>query len=247
MIWVALGDSVSGTAHRSRNVPCQDAFRYRIFGAMADFLLIVAADGAGSASHSEVGATIACDEFVRRVQAIEPETLFTYNGITELFAIVRVALVAEAERLSVLPRELACTVLLTVVGPTSAVFAQIGDGAIVIGQGQDYRVIFWPEPAEYVNATDFLTDESIDKLIRFEVVTESICEVAALTDGLQRVALDFADRTAYSGFFRPLFHKLRTTADLESLAEPFHNFLDSDRVNERSDDDKTLVLAVRCS
>jgi len=245
MGWTVLGESVIGTAHRSRNVPCQDAFRFRTFGVSGEWLVIAAADGAGSASHSETGATRACDEFVRLVESLEPDTLFIRDGMTELFAQVRNALLAEAERLNVLPRELACTALLAVVGPASAVFAQLGDGAIVLGQGQEYRVVFWPEPAEYANTTDFLTDDSFRDWIRFEPVTDSITELAVFTDGLQRLALDFANRTAYPGFFWPLFSELRAAADPESLVEPFRLFLDSDRVNERTDDDKTLVFAVR--
>jgi hypothetical protein len=164
-----------------------------------------------------------------------------------MFSDVRATLFALAECLGVRPRDVACTALLAVIGPTSAAFAQLGDGAIVIGQGEGYRTIFWPEPAEYANATDFLTDDTFPDKLRFEVVTDSIAEVAALTDGLQRIALDYAARTAYTGFFRPIFSELRNTTDPESLAEPFHKFLDSDRVNERTDDDKTLVLAVRRS
>ncbi len=212
---------------------------------MAEWLVIVAADGAGSASHSEVGATLACDEFVRRVQAIEPGMLFTRYGMTALFADVRTALFAEAERLKVPPREVACTALLAVVGPASATLAQLGDGAIVIGHGQDHRVVFWPEPAEYANATDFLTDDQFADFIRVEMVRDPIVEVAAFTDGLQRLALDFTTRTAYRPFFCPLFNELRTAADPATLAEPLRKFLDSDRVNERTDDDKTLILAVR--
>jgi hypothetical protein len=165
--------------------------------------------------------------------------------MTALFTEVRNAVFAEADRLNVRPRELACTALLAVVGPASAVFAQLGDGAIVFGQGQDYRVAFWPEPAEYANATDFLTDDSFGDLMRFETVTDSIVEVAAFTDGLQRLALDFTARTAYPAFFRPIFNELRIATDNDSLLEPFRKFLDSERVNERTDDDKTLILAVR--
>jgi hypothetical protein len=242
MVWSTLGDSLAGTSHRARSVPCQDAFRICTFD---EWLVITVADGAGSASHSEIGATVACDEFVRRVAALDPDILLTREGMTALFTEVRNALFSEAERLNVRPREVACTALLAVIGPASAAFAQLGDGVIVIGQGEDHRVIFWPEPAEYANATDFLTDDSFAGLMRFETVKDSIVEVAALTDGLQRVALDFTARTAYPGFFRPLFNELRIAANLESLAEPFRKFLDSDRVNERTDDDKTLVLAVR--
>lgn len=245
MVWAALGESIIGTSHRARNVPCQDAFRFRAFGSMDEWLVIVVADGAGSASHAEIGATLACDEFVRRVEALDPEMLFTREGMTALFGDVRAALISEAEHRNVRSRELACTALLAVVGPSSAAFAQLGDGAIIIGQGHDHRVVFWPEPAEYVNATDFLTDDLFADFIRFETVADPIVEVAALTDGLQRLALDLTARTAYPAFFRPLFNELRTAADPESLLEPFREFLDSDRVNERTDDDKTLILAIR--
>lgn len=244
MAWIALGESVAGTSHRARNLPCQDAFRFRVFGPEADWLVIVAADGAGSATHSDIGATLACDEFVRRVEADKADALFSRESIAALFASVRAVLVAEAERRDLRPRELACTALLAVVGPAGAAFAQIGDGAIVIGREQDHRTVFWPEPTEYANATDFLTDEVFADRIRFEAITEPVVEVAALTDGLQRLALDYTARTAHPAFFRPLFNVLRTTADPESLVEPFRKFLDSDRVNERTDDDKTLVLGV---
>jgi hypothetical protein len=72
-----------------RNVPCQDAFRFRTFGSAAEWLVIATADGAGSASHSEIGATLACDEFVRRVEALEPDQEFTRDGMTALFTEVR--------------------------------------------------------------------------------------------------------------------------------------------------------------
>jgi hypothetical protein len=242
MGWATLGDSVTGTSHRARSVPCQDAFRFCTIG---EWLVIAVADGAGSSSHSETGATLVCDELVRRVAVLDLNTLLVREGMTDLFTEVRTALFAEAERIGVKPREVACTALLAVIGPASAAFAQHGDGAIVIRQGEDYRTVFWPEPAEYANATDFLTDDSFPSFMRFEAVTALIAEVAALTDGLQRVALDFAVRAAYPAFFRPLFNELRAATDTELLAEPFRRFLDSDRVNQRTDDDKTLVLAVR--
>lgn len=245
MVWVALGESVTGTAHRARNLPCQDAFRYRTIGTTGEWLAIATADGAGSASHSDIGATLVCDEFVQRVEKLDPDSLFTREGMTRLFADVRIALHDKAECLDVRSRELACTGLFAFLGPTTAAFGQIGDGAIVIGHGETLRTIFWPEPSEYANATDFLTDEHFADVIQFHTMSEPIHEVALLTDGLQRLALDFAARSVHLPFFRPLFDHLRTTTDPESLVEPFRNFLDSPRINERTDDDKTLVFAVR--
>ena len=239
--WTVLGVSVAGTSHRARDLPCQDACRWCHFGPDGDWLAVAVADGAGSATHADAGATLCVAEFARRVGLVTPDALMTVDGMTELFRSVRDALVAEAERLGVPGREVACTALLALVGPAAAAFAQVGDGAIVVGD----RVVFWPEPAEYANATDFLTDADWAANLRFESVTGPISEFAVLTDGLQRLALDFASKTPHAAFFRPLFDALTTDADADSLIEPLRMFLDSPRVNARTDDDKTLVIAAR--
>jgi hypothetical protein len=165
--------------------------------------------------------------------------------VIELFRAVREAIIAEAEARRVRSRELACTALLAVVGPSDATFAQLGDGAIVLGGEPECRAVFWPEPSEYANSTDFLTDERFADAIHFTTVPTPVSELALLTDGLQRLALDFAARKPHLGFFRPLFERLRSVDNTEELYEPFRGFLDSPRVNARTDDDKTLILAVR--
>ena len=243
--WAVLGDSCTGTSHRTRNTPCQDAFRYEAFGEFAEWLVIAVADGAGSAAHSEIGAKLVCDEFISRVPNIEPDKLANRDEIIELFATVRDTVIAEAERLNAVPRELACTVLLCVIGPMTATFAQLGDGAIVVRGSEEFRTVFWPEPSEYANATDFLTEDRFREAIQFATMSESICELAVLTDGLQRLALDFTTRQPHRAFFQPFFERLRVETEPTTLVEPFREFLDSARVNDRTDDDKTLVIAIR--
>jgi Protein phosphatase 2C len=245
MHWCVLGESVKGTAHRDRNIACQDSFRYQMFEREGEWLVVAVADGAGSASRSEVGATRACDEFVRRIQVMEPNSLSTREAMTGLFADVRRVLIDEAEALGIRGRDLACTVLLAIVGPDAATIAQVGDGAIILDDGRGYRVAFWPEPDEYANATDFLTDDRFAEVMRFEAIAGPILGIALLTDGLQRLALDYTARAPFPGFFGPLFRQLGASIDLESLQEPYRAFLDSPQVNERTDDDKTLVIAAR--
>jgi hypothetical protein len=244
MTWSVLGESVAGSAHRARNIPCQDAFRSRLFGSNCDWLVVAVADGAGSASHSDVGANCACDEFVQRVATRSPDSLSSLESMVSLFTDVRAVIVGEAEKLAVPPRELACTALLAIVGPESVAAAQLGDGAIVLVDGRDFKTAFWPEPAEYANMTDFITDTRFADALRFERFPPGLSEIAILTDGLQRVALDFGARTPHQPFFRPLFNILQTVTNIGSLSQPFLAFLDSPRINERTDDDKTLVLAV---
>jgi hypothetical protein len=67
------------------------------------------------------------------------------------------------------------------------------------------------------------------------------------SDGLQRLALVYESQTAYTPFFEPMFSVLRK-ADLaacDTLSDQLARFLSSPKVNERTDDDKTLVLATR--
>jgi hypothetical protein len=128
-----------------------------------------------------------------------------------------------------------------------AVFGQLGDGAIVTGSGLEYQVLFWPEPTGYANATNFLTDTEYEQHIHYDAVSTPISELALITDGLQRIALDFSQRTPYVDFFRPLFRTLSEVTNPGDLKDPIRNFLDSQKVNERTDDDKTLVIACRHS
>ncbi len=72
-------------------------------------------------------------------------------------------------------------------------------------------------------------------------------ELALFTDGLERLALDFATNTAFPGFFEPMFKPLKITnaGRQRELSRELRTFLDSPRVIERTDDDKTLILARR--
>jgi hypothetical protein len=70
-------------------------------------------------------------------------------------------------------------------------------------------------------------------------------EVSLLTDGLQMLALCLGDKRVHSPFFLPMFRALRATDSTSALQKPFRDFLSSPRVNDRTDDDKTLILATR--
>ncbi len=157
---------------------------------------------------------------------------------------------ADQENLST--REFACTALLAAVSDDAAAFAQLGDGAIVISQRSDpgdCGWVFWPDRGEYENQTSFITDaDSLDRF-HFETTKASIDDLAVFTDGLQRLALHFSTLTAHLPFFLPLFQLVRVgdlgpRSDIKTWIE---TFLCSERVLQRTDDDKTLILASRRS
>jgi hypothetical protein len=73
--------------------------------------------------------------------------------------------------------------------------------------------------------------------------------VAAFSDGLQRLAIDMARLTPHAPLFDRLFATMHAaSAAQESELEPaLERFLNRPEVNERTDDDKTLALAVMLS
>jgi hypothetical protein len=143
--------------------------------------------------------------------------------------------------------ELACTALLAILGERAAVFAQIGDGAWVARRQGLVEVVTWPLTGEYANQTKFITSPDALQCLQFKKCEGPLDGVGGFTDGVQSLALRYADKTAHGPFFEPMFTGLKCCEDSTSLKGPLMAFLSSEVVNERTDDDKTLVIAHRCS
>jgi hypothetical protein len=144
-------------------------------------------------------------------------------------------------------REFACTLLTAIVSDDGAVFSQIGDGVIVVAEDDRYQTVFWPQSGEYANTTFFLTGSDFEERLAFRSLGAPVLELALLTDGLQSLALHYASRAVHAPFFDPMFQSLRQAQDPEELEGPMKDFLHCKLVNDRTDDDKTLVLATRRS
>ena len=101
---------------------------------------------------------------------------------------------------------------------------------------------------EYENSTLYATDtESLREGLDYKYIIGKIRDIAVFTDGLQRLALHYKTRTAHGPFFKPLFSyiKSKTDTNTEKLNHSLDSFLNSLRINKRTDDDKTLVIASR--
>jgi hypothetical protein len=246
--WRYIYSSVKGTSHSASGTPCQDYASCRDWPEKGIFAAVVA-DGAGSASHAEQGAALACSVALSLIedylQEDSPLSEFSQDQAEAWTAQIAEKISKEAQAAGLSPRDFACTFLMAVVGETSGFFLQVGDGAIVVALEEDYTPVFWPQSGEYVNATYFVTDQEVIQHLQFKVLVESISEVALLSDGLQMLALQFSEKSAYTPFFRPMFAQLAlaSVGHAEQLSLPLANFLNSEPVNSRTDDDKTLVLA----
>ena len=249
-MWKQLAKSVQGWGHKRLETVCQDACLTALCSAGTETILVLAAaDGAGSAEHSDVGSEIAC----RVIHEVIAEHLKQQSALTEVtkeqalgwYQQVRQALDHEAEARAVPVRQLACTLLVAVIGEYAAVFCQIGDGAIIIRDAGELRPVFWPQSGEYANTTNFVTSPKFAEDLEFAWHDGRIDDVSVLTDGLQCVALNFATRQAHSPFFTPLFDALRQHPNPTELDGPMLAFLESKSLAERTDDDLTLILATR--
>lgn len=249
-MWKTLTGSVAGSSHRRQGLFCQDACEVDQFSLAGEPLLVVAvADGAGSASHSQVGSQLACRQALDAVraalQSCSQLTAVSRDIAVNWFQTVRLHLDHKAAQLSLPVRELACTLLVAVIGSEHAVFCQVGDGALVAGPDDEVQPVFWPQSGEYVNTTHFLTTPMLADCLMFESRPGRLNRLAAFTDGLQSVALNYAARQAHQPFFRPLFASLNSASDPEDLRKPMREFLESEKLAQRTDDDLTLVLATR--
>jgi hypothetical protein len=250
--WRVIRAAVAGTSHVRDQLPCQDSCvtaSYPLPGG-GEALIVAVADGAGSAQFGGRGAQLACeiarDHMVSRLAAAEWRPPLQPQ-VAEWFASVRDALEATALAEALPLRELATTLLLLLVLPQAAAYGHIGDGGIAVDHGAGLELAFWPQVGEYANMTRFITDADALEHVRV-VVTESVPdELALFTDGIQRLALDFKSCAVHAPFFAPMMAVLRgqPPAQCAVLEAQLAVFLDSAKVNSRTDDDKTLVLASR--
>jgi hypothetical protein len=264
--WRTLSASVAGTSHVRAGQPCADVSTVRVLknAAGESLLLAVAADGAGSSSRALQGARLACEAIVEQARRWHARPRATKHGrkrgggrhdlrsfaredVARFVDAARARLVAAARRGAHDERDFSCTLLVALVDRHTGVFFQVGDGAIVY-QAEDGRYVpaLWPQSGEYANSTFFLTDADASSRVQ-AARARSVHELALLTDGLQGLALQFGSRSAHGPFFAPMFARLRASNATRprSLAGELQSFLDSPAVNQRTDDDKTLVLATR--
>jgi hypothetical protein len=253
--WRVAAASAIGTSHIASGTKCQDANGFDVFDVSGEHILILAvSDGAGSAKHSDLGAQCA----IHTIRA-EIETYFatsTFGALTREVAAywldkVQQALRAEADQLGEPLKELACTLLFAVVGTEHSAFFQIGDGAIVASDGLDdgFSYVFWPQHGEFANTTNFVVSTDAFETFEFEVsLRPRLKEVAIFSDGLENLVLHHASKTVHEAFFSTMFQPVRACKSLDEskqLTGDLEKYLMSPKVCDRTDDDKSLILATR--
>ena len=251
MNWKYIYSSVKGSSHEATNTPKQDNCKNCILLINGkDYLVSAVADGAGSAKYSDLSSKFICKLFIRKTkQWLENNSLedLTREVIAKWFIyfqkiIKRTVSIYKLETV----RDFATTLLFSVLSKNYNVFVQIGDGIIAVGDNDNFECVFLPQNGEFINTTHFATESSAVNIFMFKTINESVKRIAMHTDGIEQIALDFKGQKPFIPFFTPFFsaiEKLENSGYSETLSKQLELFLQSDRVNKKTDDDKTLFLA----
>jgi hypothetical protein len=251
--WGWVGACSAGTSHLRSGAGCDDSaacFEIRSTGG-DPILVAVVSDGAGSAKLSRLGSLIVTSAFCRSAKA------FFSNGgqasridedvAAEWLDDIRDRIDRRALLLGQSPKVFAATLVGVVVQRDAAAIIHVGDGACALRlRGQtEWQVPSWPTQGEYASTTYFVTDDPFPR-VTVSTLVGAVDEIALFTDGLERLALDFARGEAFQRFFETMFPALRKTAACgrqRGLSEQLRSFLDGSVVNDRTDDDKSLIMA----
>ncbi|MDB0566245.1 PP2C family serine/threonine-protein phosphatase [Ralstonia solanacearum] len=248
MSWLTVSASIAGTSHVATGLPCQDSCYANVErdARGEPVLVVLVADGAGSAEHGGLGAERAIEYGVSAIcqQLQQREYCLHEEFATNCVIAVRERLYAAAESEGNVARDYACTFLGLVSSANRTLLMQVGDGGIVVDTGVGLQLPIQPMTGEYANQTYFVTDMDALDYLAIKIVDAGVKHAAAFSDGIQRLALHLQDGEPHAPFFAPFFATLDKISEeqVADLEVPLRAFLDSASVNERTDDDKTLVL-----
>lgn len=247
--WTWAAASCRGTSHAKCGERRQDAMACSTQAGKHIPLIGVLCDGAGSACMGGEGASLVARVVASRARercriALGP---LVDNVVCSWVSEARDCIRKAAVNRDLAPRDFASTMIAIVSDGTETLVAHIGDGAVVVQGANDHQwhVMSWPSHGEYASTTHFVTDDPQPRLVLQRRATP-ISALVAFTDGLERLALDFAARRAHAPFFQGILGPVMASETVgrdRDLCSALARYLDSDAVNARTDDDKTLLVA----
>lgn len=249
MRWRWALASQIGTSHIRLGTRKQDALKaFTVDGEDGhEILCAMVSDGAGSAQYGGEGASLTCRILSQAVRQHFSKTnlMPSAEEVWSWIDAIRDRMQLAAENRGVVRKSFACTLVMLITRLDESIIVHIGDGAVVArNQTGEWKALTWPENGEYASSTYFITDDPEPRM-RFTVGGEIYTAYALFSDGIEDMALDHKAMIAHVPFFtsmmRPLDNLNREGKD-QGLSSALADFLDSGRVCERTDDDKSIIL-----
>jgi len=264
-VWKAVVESAIGTSHQHSGLPCQDAGDLKLLFNRS-VLIGAVSDGTSSAKYSEIGSKIVvqttlsrletwCEKYERRFAIssqiptqTEAEEIFSYaldHALSELGK--ERDRLARKHKSDVKSNDLACTLLTFIATPHWTMAMQIGDGFIVarFEKESTYRLLCIPSKGEYAYPAQFVTLGNAKDTWSVAVFPQPAMFMAAASDGIEKVALDFLKNyTPSARFFKDFEHGIRNDSSIEETQKNLRIWLDSPKLNAHTDDDKLFLIAV---
>ena len=197
--------------------------------------------GEGASLVARVMSVRAREHFATGASSPDDETVLTW--IDE----ARDAIYHAANKRQLPPREFATTLICVFSDGFETTVIHIGDGCAVAKdvKSGEWHALTWPAHGEYASTTYFVTDDPQPRL-SLQRRNAALSAVVVFTDGMERLALDFAAARPHAPFFEgvvaPILKSTVQGRDAK-LSRQLAVYLDSQAVNARTDDDKTLLVA----
>ena len=233
--WKSLCASSVGSSHMVRGIPLEDCG----IASNSPFPILVVADGAGSAKHSDIGSETAVKASIDFIVSGSFE-IKNKKKCLEVYRAVRRALRDKARELKLKFRTLATTLQIVYVLNDTVYWMQIGDGLILVQKNGFVGCVSIPTKGEFANQTVFITSKSAHTYLQYGKFSIVNCEgIMAMTDGIMSVLVqedDLSVAPICSSLIRQVKEKDLTGQDVEHLLKV--------QLVHASSDDKTLGFLV---
>jgi|GEM_PF-217596 len=247
--WNIVGASVQGTSHVAAKLPCQDYHDYRVISNQT--IIAAVADGLGSATQSHKGAKLAVEAALTSISTaltkqIPNQKTDWVDVFKASFSEARKTLEEIAQTENQPLREYGTTLIVGVLNDEWLVTGHIGDGAVVaMFEDKTLSTVCAPQNNEYINQVVPLTKPDALDMVEYQAQKARVTAMAMFSDGIQHLSIRNLDNAPHPPFFQVMFDPLTTTIDQHNVSKQLADYLTSDQVCSKTDDDKTLLLIGR--
>jgi len=246
---IAYGMSIVGTSHVGKNAPCQDSHRYELLE--NGWMAVAAADGVGSAKHSEVASKMACDTFIETCKACITDK----TQRTDLKDIIKKAYIEADQHIKDHVYQIGdvitdydTTLSVVIFDGKQIVYGHSGDGGIVVlTTSGDYIKVTEPQKAE--DGICVIPLRAGEEYWEFGECDAEVASVLLATDGVYDNFMPYLLRGQPVELYIPLIRWFMdnnaigiTAENREQVEESRKKFLCGDSCRAITDD-KTIVVA----